>query len=834
MAKYLIVGGVAGGATTAARLRRNDEHAHIVMFERGAHISYANCGLPYYLGGTIADRSRLFVQTPESFAQTLNVDVRVHSEVISIDRSAKRVEVRKIPGGETYWEQYDKLVLSPGAEPVKPPIVGIDTPGIFTLRNVEDTDRIKDFIDRTKPKRAVIIGAGFIGLEMAENLHHLGMAVTIVEMAAQVMVMLDYEIASEVHQHFKMKNVACFLGDGVQALHPGANGIGLKLNSGKEIHADLVILSIGVRPDTVLARNAGIELGSAKGIKVNEYLQTSDPDVYAVGDAIEFPNPITGTSGITYLAGPANKQGRICADNIAFGNVSTYKGSIATAVAKVFDLTVASTGVSEKVLKKESIPYQSCITHGGSHAGYYPGATATTFKLLFGPDGRILGAQGVGYDGVDKRIDMIATLIGKMGTILDLAEIEHAYAPPYSSAKDPVNVLGFVAQNILSGKSAHMRWDELEARKQELVLVDVRLPEEHGIGTIPGAINIPLPTMRKRLDEFPRDKPLVVFCGVGLRAYLAERILRQNGFDRVYNLSGGYKTWEHATMQQSNEDIFAKDFIGKDSSLYQADPERTVADGTGKATMNFKVMELDAVGLQCPGPIMKLKGAMDTLKAGERLRETASDPGFAKDIVSWCRMTGNKLVEVSETKGLWTATIEKGAAVQAGAVQAGGSMGADGRDTTLIVFSDDMDKALASLVIANGAAGAGKKVTMFYTFWGLNVIKKVKKPRGIIKDFMGRMFGIMLPANLNKLKLSKLNMAGMGSIMMKGRMKSLKIDDLQTMLDMALASGVRMVACNMSMEVMGVKPEELVDGVELGGVAAMLEAADSSRGTFFI
>jgi NADPH-dependent 2,4-dienoyl-CoA reductase/sulfur reductase-like enzyme/peroxiredoxin family protein/rhodanese-related sulfurtransferase/TusA-related sulfurtransferase len=828
MPKTIIIGGVAGGATTAARLRRLDESAEIIMFERGEHISYANCGLPYYLGGTIIQRDKLFVQTPETFHATLNIDVRVSSEVLAIDRAAKRVQVKKLPGGETYWESYDKLVLSPGAEPVRPPIPGLQDAAVFTLRNVADTDRIKAFIETKKPRRAVVVGAGFIGLEMAENLHNLGMKVTIVEMAAQVMIMLDAEMAAEVHQHFKVKGVECYLGDGVQSLSAANGRTSITLNSGRSLDAELVILSIGVRPDVELARAAGLNLGPAKGIKVNEWLQTSDPDIYAVGDAIEFPSPITGTSGITYLAGPANKQGRICADNIHGGKVSAYKGSIGTAVAKVFDLTVASTGASEKLLKREGIDFRSCIIHSSSHAGYYPGATALTLKLLFGPDGRILGAQSVGYEGVDKRIDMIAVLIRKQGTVQDLTEIEHAYAPPYSSAKDPVNVVGFIAQNLLSGKSRNLAWDQLAAAQEAgAVLVDVRLPEETQLGTIPGALNIPLQQLRQRADEIPRGKPVITYCGVGLRAYLAERILAQKGFADVRNLSGGYKTWEHAMGKQSNEDLFSSDTIWKDDNIYQANPERSPLAG-GTMPAYIKTLEIDACGLQCPGPILKLKTEMDKLKPGDLLRETASDPGFVKDVEAWCRMTGNRLVSLEQKAGTFTALIEKGQPAPSGV-----RVHDSGNDTTLIVFSQDLDRALASLVIANGAASAGKRVTVFFTFWGLNVIKKVKKPR-VKKDIMGRMFGLMLPSSLHKLHLSKLSMLGMGDWMMKKRMAALRIDNLQEMLDAAVKSGVRLVACNMSMDVMGVKAEELVDGVECGGVATMLDAADSSRATFFI
>ncbi len=832
MSKYLIVGGVAGGATTAARLRRDDESAEIILFERGSHISYANCGLPYYLGGVIKDRERLFVMTPENFQAMLNVEVRVESEVVEIDREKKRIQIKKLPGGQTYWETYDKLVLSPGADPVKPPIVGDNTPGVFTLRSVADTDKIKSYVEANRPRRAVIVGAGFIGLEMAENLHHLGVFVTIVEMASQVMVMLDHEMAAEVHQHFKVKGVEAYLGDGVQSLNPTGNRLSLKLNSGRVLDTDMVILSIGVRPDTTLAKNAGLEIGVTKGIKVDEYLRTSDPNIYAVGDAIEFPSPITGKPTITYLAGPANKQGRICADNIVFGNKSVYKGAIATAVAKVFDLTVAATGAGEKLLKREGIPFQSCIIHVSHHAGYYPGATAMTLKLLFSPEGKILGAQGVGYEGVDKRIDVIAAFLKMGGSVYDLAEFEQGYAPPYSSAKDPVNVLGFVGRNILEGLSRHLHWDDLAGLKDH-VLVDVRLPEEFGIGSIPGAINIPLQSLRHRLEELPKNKPIVVMCGVGLRAFMGERILKQNGFQEVYNLSGGFKTWEHATMKQSNEDLFSKDIIGKDGAIYQSDPEKAAVSRAVHGLPAFvKPLELDAVGLQCPGPIFQLKKAMDSIQPGERIREVASDPGFAKDVEGWCRMTGNTLVELNNEGSRIVAVIEKGRMAPSAAPQAVQGL-TSGNDTTLVLFSDDFDRALASLVIANGAASSGKKVTIFFTFWGLNLIKKVKKPR-VAKDLMGRLFSFMLPSSYKKLKLSKLNMGGLGTSMMKGRMKALKIDSLQTMLKNAQEVGVRMVACNMSMEVMGIRLEELLDGVEQGGVASMLEAADSSRGTFFI
>ena len=843
--RVLIVGGVAGGATTAARLRRIDESAEVVIFERGEHISYANCGLPYYIGGVIEDRERLFVQTPESFFNNYRLEVRNRQEVIGIDRARKQVLVRRLDTGEEYSESYDKLVLAPGAEPFRPPIPGISSEGIFTLRSVTETDAIKEFVDTRKPRRAVIVGAGFIGLEMAENLHDRGVFVTIVEMAQQVMNVVDFEMAAMVHQHLKTKDVEFYLRDGVAAFEPGEEGITIALKSGRSIVADMVILSIGVRPESKLAKDAGLDVGQTGGIRVNEFLQTTDENIYACGDAIEYPNPITGVPTITYLAGPANKQGRIAANNIVFGPSHEYHGSIQTAVAKVFDVTVATTGASEKVLEQAAIPFRTIITHASSHAGYYPGAMAMSIKTIFSPeDGRLLGAQIVGYDGVDKRIDLMATVIRRNGTIWDLSEIEHAYAPPYSSAKDPVNIAGFVAENVYLGRSRHIHWHQvMGCDLDEMMLVDVRTPEEFSIGTIEGAVNIPLYEIRHRLDEIDRDRTVVVFCGVGLRAYHAERILVQSGYQDVYNLSGGYKTFETATEKQSNEDIYERDIIGKDDNIYQADPERhapaedggapSAAIGSGRATARIQVdaMPVDARGLQCPGPIMKLKKSIDTLEAGRQLVQTATDPGFARDVASWCKMTGNELVDLKTDGGVTTAVIEK--ADPSAAASRGAETTRRGNGTSMVVFSDDMDRALASLVIANGAASAGKQVTLFFTFWGLSILKRERKPR-VRKDLMGRMFGWMLPSGTGDLKLSKMNFGGMGAAMMKSRMKHQNVDSIDVMLANAVDAGVRLVACQMSMDVMGVSAEEFIDGVEIGGVANYLEATESANLNLFI
>ena len=821
MQKYVIVGGVAGGATTAARLRRMDEKAQIIMFEKGSYISYANCGLPYYIGDVINERDRLFVQTPESFKARLNVDVRVDSEVLAIDRKAKLVKVVNLKTGEEYSESYDKLLLSPGAEPVKPPIPGIEDEAILTLRNVPDTDRIKDYLKDHKVEKAVVVGGGFIGLEMAENLHQLGLAVTIVEMADQVMAPLDFEMAAEVHQHLKDKRVGLLLNDAVAAFKREAGGLVVQMQSGKTLQADLVILSIGVRPDSKLAADAGLDLANNKAILVNSHLQTSDPDIYAVGDAIALPNPITKKTMSTYLAGPANKQGRIAADNMVFGNKESYCGSINTAIAKVFDLTVAATGVSEKALKQEGLPYIASIVHASSHAGYYPDALSLSVKITFEPEsGRLLGGQVLGYDGVDKRIDMLAQTIKREGTVYDLMEIEHAYAPPFSSAKDPVNVAGLVADNIIKGRVRIIHWDEISALDlSQTVLLDVREPEEHALGSIEGAINISVDELRKRLDEVPRGKKLVVFCRSGHRSYFASRILMQNGFNEVYNLSGGYMTYKNANQQQGNENAFAGESTHKDEQLQQNDQPKSAAP-------SGKIIEADACGLQCPGPIMRLKQEMDKLANGDQLRITATDQGFAKDVPAWCQMTGNTMVEVRQEGRKIIATIQKGGAQEISSTAAG-------KNKTMIVFSDDLDRVLASFVIANGAATTGKKVTMFFTFWGLNVIKRKDSPK-LKKDFMGKMFGMMLPSSSKGLGLSKINFAGLGPVMMRQRMKDKNVDSLEMMIRQAQMAGVQMIACQMSMDIMGVQAEELIDGVKIGGVATYLAEAEQANINLFI
>lgn len=812
---YLIIGGVAGGATVAARLRRMDEKANIILFERGKYVSYANCGLPYYIGDTINNREKLFVQTAKGFTDRFRIDIRTEQEVTAIRPDKKEVEIKNLSTGETYTETYDKLVLSPGAEPLRPSIEGIGSKKIFTLRNVPDTDTIKNYVNTENPKRAIVVGGGFIGLEMAENLYDLGIQVDVVEMANQVMAPLDFSMAAIVHRQLTDKGVGLHLEDGVSRFEEKDGGVTVHLRSGKQIATDMVLLSIGVRPETKLAKDAGLAIGERGGITVNDYMQTSDANIYALGDAVEVRHLVTGQPALIPLAGPANKQGRIVADNIVFGNKKKYPGSIGTSIAKVFDLTVAAAGANAKLLQRNNIPYISSYTHGASHAGYYPGAVPLSIKILFAPEnGKLLGAQIVGFNGVDKRIEMLAQVIQRGGTVHDLAELEHAYAPPYSSAKDPVNMAGFVAENILNKKSRIIQWRELAELPADTIRIDVRTHDEYKLGTIPGFINIPVDELREHLDELPKEKPIVVTCAVGLRGYLAYRILVQNGFKHVRNLSGGYKTWSVATAP-------IKEIVSHKPEI----PEST---SYGYSDSQINLLKVDACGLMCPGPVMQLKKNYEALKIGEQLQITATDQAFGKDVTSWCKMTGAELVALENKNGVVAATIRKQEKTASCEISRNN---ADNK--TLIVFSDDLDKALASFVIANGAASTGKKVTMFFTFWGLNVIKKQHKPT-VTKDIFGKMFGWMLPTHSGKLKLSKMNMGGAGSWMMRLIMKRKRIDSLESLIQQAIDNGVEMIACTMSMDVMGVQKEELMDNVTLGGVASYLERAEEANVNLFI
>lgn len=828
--KVIIVGGVAGGASAAARLRRMDEQAEIIMLERGPYISFANCGLPYYIGGTIAERDALLVQTPEGMRARFNVDVRVENEALTINREKKVLEIRDIKNNNVYEESYDKLILSPGSTPLKPPIPGIDAPNIFSLWNIPDVDRIKSFVDHVKPKTVAVIGGGFIGLEMAENLHDLGMEVSVVEMADQVMAPVDFEMAQIVHRHMKQKNVGLYLGDGVKTFeyHNGATKV--TLSSGKQLEVDMVILSIGIRPQSELAKNAGLEVNARNGIIVDEFMQTSDADIYAIGDAVEVTEYISGNKTMIPLAGPANKQGRICADNVAGKKVS-FKGSMGTSVAKVFDLTVAATGINEKTLKREGkvygVDYYTVLVHPNSHAGYYPGALPMTLKVIFDKAGKVLGAQNVGYDGVEKRVDVIATAIRFNASVFDLTELELAYAPPYSSAKDPVNMAGFVAENILNGIEKPFQWHEFKDMDSNFVVLDVREPLEREMGFIPNSINIPVDELRTRMVELDKSKTYVVYCAVGIRGHAASRILVQSGFENIFNLIGGFTTYSTVLCQDDGAPCGGTVSKSEVHVSETGDVEHDEAYYDAQEDVNAQVIKVNACGLQCPGPIMQVHKAIEVMNPGDVLEIKATDPGFMNDISVWCDKTGNTLLDSGKEDKAFFAKIRKGRkkpAQQQVVVN---------DDKTMVVFSGDLDKAIASLIIANGAASMGKKVTLFFTFWGLNILRKTEK-QSIKKDFISKMFSSMMPRGTTKLKLSNMNMMGMGPKMIRMVMKKHNVDSVEDMLKMAIDNGVRLVACNMSMDLMGITSAELIDGVEFGGVASMLGAAEDSNMSLFI
>jgi len=818
MAKYLIVGGVAGGMSAASRLRRLDESAEIIVFERGDYVSYANCGLPYYIGDAISERDRLLVQSLESFKKLFNIEVRIGSEVIAVHPDKRSIRVKALASGYEYDESYDKLLLSPGGSPVKPALPGSDLPEIHTLWTIPDSDRIRAMVDEGKVKTALVVGAGFIGLEMAENLHARGIRVVVVEAAKQAMNLLDFEMAALVHRELRMKKIPLYLEDGVSAFEKeGDAGAVARLESGSSVTADLVLLSIGVRPNTGFLAGSGIELGPRGHIVVDDYLRTSREEIYAVGDAIEVMNPITQKKTAVPLAGPANKQGRIAADNMHGKRVRTYDGTMGTAIAKIFDLSVGMTGATEKVCKAEKIAHDSVIIHPNDFAGYYPGAMRICLKLVFSTESRrVLGAQAIGYSGVDKRIDVIATAIKGRMTVDDLAGIEHAYAPPYSSAKDPVNMAGFVAQNILDGIVRSATWEYVQqAEKARLFLLDVRTPAEYASGTIAGAINIPLDTLRERIAEIPEDKTVILFCRVGLTAYNAARILEANGITDYFNLSGGYETYQIATA--------VEDSPGEPAALPISAGSNTFMSKAGENSAAIR--DINACGLQCPGPVMRLKQEMENIAAGEAISITASDPGFYSDAASWARSTGNTVRHIGMEKGIVRAVIEKGGAAQVPAA---------GNDKTLVIFSGDLDKAIASFIIANGALAMERKVTMFFTFWGLNILRKPDKIRGLGKSLIEAAFAWMMPRGSRRLTLSRMSMGGLGGMLIRGIMMNKNVPALEEMISAAIKGGARIVACQMSMELMGIRREELIDGIEVGGVASYLEASEHADNNLFI
>jgi NADPH-dependent 2,4-dienoyl-CoA reductase/sulfur reductase-like enzyme/peroxiredoxin family protein/rhodanese-related sulfurtransferase/TusA-related sulfurtransferase len=813
--KILIVGGVAGGASAAARLRRLDEKANIIIFERGEYISFANCGLPYHIGGAIKERDRLLVQTPAKMRQRFNIDVRTQSEVTAVNPASKEIKVNDLQSSRQYTETYDALILSPGAEPIRPPLPGIDSPGVFTLRNIPDMDAIKKRVETAGSKHAVIIGGGYIGLEMAEALIEKGLKVSLVELAPQVMGTVDPEMAAPLHQELQLNGVDLRLNTSITEILY-SDGLSVLLSTGDVLKTDLVILAIGVRAESKLAKQAGLKIGDRGGIVVNPHMQTSDPAIYAVGDAVEVTDFIGGFQTLIPLAGPANRQGRIAADNI-LGRKTTYGKTQGTAICKVFNLAVATTGMNEKNLKRAKLSYQKVYVHPANHAGYYPGASQISLKVLFDPqNGKVLGAQAVGTKGVDKRIDVLAVAIRAGLTVYDLQDMELCYAPPFGSAKDPVNYAGFVAVNALNGDMPIAHVEDILPPKDTQFLLDVRTPAEVQAGTITGAVNIPLDDLRNRLNELPKDKEIIAFCQVGLRGYLACRILMQQGF-KCRNLSGGYTTYSAMTGIKSEKKPMQKEMTS-DTGQVDAAPKQKTVEIT---------QEINACGLQCPGPILKLKEAVDKLQPGQAVKITTTDPGFTADIKGWCQSTGCTLQSITPKQGQYEAVVVKGSTCRMASVPQGS------KNKTIVVFSSDFDKAMAAFIIANGASAMGGKVTMFFTFWGLNLLRKPQAVP-VEKTVIERMFGWMMPRGAERTSLSRMNMAGMGAWMIKSIMKKKNVSSLSDLIASAKAAGVKMVACSMSMDLMGIKKEELIDGIEVGGVAMYLSQAEDAGVNLFI
>ncbi len=825
--KILVIGGVAGGMSAAARVRRLGEDAQIIVFEKGSHVSFANCGLPYHIGGEIKDRNSLLLQTPESLKRMLNLDVRINHEVIRIDKAAKKVIIKDLKENRQYEETYDKLILAPGAVPIRPKLPGVNLPKIFILRNVDDMDAIKDAVDKGDVKNAVVIGGGYIGIETAENLIMRGIKVHVVEMINQILPPFDFEIAKDLQNHLTANGIILHLGTAAVAFKDVSGRISIELKNNEVIETDMVIMSVGVRPDSELAKNAGIKINERGGIVVNQSMQTSDLDIYAAGDAVEVADAVTGQSSQIPLAGPANRQGRIVADNI-FGRKSSYNSTLGTAILKVFQMTGACTGASEKTLIKNKIPYKKVFLHPSNHAGYYPGATPIHLKMMFSPsDGKILGAQAVGYDGIDKRIDVLATAISSGMTVYDLENLELSYAPPYGSAKDAINMAGFVASNLLRGDVECWYPEDYPEKTNNGLIIDVRPPDMYEIWHIPGSINVPIGKVRKEIGNIPKDKNIYLYCKVGFTSYLAYRILKQKGFGKdraLMTLSGGIMTFccLHGPGCSSERNI---PFVP-----YTPDPAKAEKFIPSSDKDSKHELTLDTCGMQCPGPIMKMKAEIDKMSPGDELTVFASDPGFSSDVKSWCLQNCHQLIGISGNLPRIEAKIRKGNMTELRSTQTPVS---NRTKKTIVVFSGDLDKVLAAFVIANGAIAMGSEVTMFFTFWGINALRK-NLPQASGKSFMDRMFGMMMPKGAEKLKLSKMNMMGMGTEMMKMVMKNKKVDDLPSLIESARKGGARLVVCSMSMDIMGMKKEELLDDLEIGGVATFLQEADNSSATLFI
>ena len=786
-----IIGGGACGASCAARLRRLNEKAKITILEKTNEISIANCGLPYYISDVINQREKILVSTMQKFKSLFNIDVCLNTEVIEINPQEKFV----ITNSATKLN-YDKLVLAQGASPIVPEFKGMNKEKVFSVRTLNDADKIKKYVKENNSKNVVVVGGGFIGVEVAENFCHLGLNTTLIELSDQILAPVDEEIAVIAQNEMKEHGVNLILSDGVDSFEDNK----IILKSGKKTDFDIVIMAIGVKPEISLAQKAGLKTN--KGIIVNEFLQTSNENIYAGGDNVEVKDFVSQTNTVIPLAGPANRQGRIIADNIC-SIKSSYKNSQGTSVVKVFSLTVASCGNNEKQLKLKNIPYLKTFIYSRSHAGYYPDSNLVLFKLLFNTEDKILGIQAIGASGVEKRVDVVSSIMRNNGTIREMLDSELCYAPPYSSAKDPVNILGMVADNILKGFIKPAFFEDLK----DSFIIDVRPEISYKTNTVKNAINIPAEQIRERLSEIPKDKKVVLFCVTGYTSYIASRILLQNGFNNVYSLVGGFEFYREYTRKVD---------VTKNSLISQNNIEQ-----------NKEIIKIDATGLQCPGPILKVAQNLKTAKQGTTFQIISTDRGFKSDIGAWCETTGNTLLNLVQQDNKIIATVCKG---KGNTVE--NKVVSKGNGQTIVVFSNDLDKALASFIIANGAKASGKDVTMFFTFWGLNILRKSNIK--VKKGFMDAMFGFMMPKGAKKLTLSKMNFGGLGTLMMKSVMKDKNISTLTELMSQAQQSGVKFIACKMSMDVMGIKEEELIDGVEIGGVAKYIAESNNANSNLFI
>jgi NADPH-dependent 2,4-dienoyl-CoA reductase/sulfur reductase-like enzyme/peroxiredoxin family protein/rhodanese-related sulfurtransferase/TusA-related sulfurtransferase len=832
--KIVVVGGVAAGMSCAARARRLDEQAQITVFERAHHVSFANCGLPYHIGEVIADRDRLLLQTPDSLRASLNLDVRTGHDVLAIDPAGRTVRVRDLETGGEFDEPYDKLALCPGASPIIPPLPGVDHPRIHVLRRVGDMDRIKAAIDEgdgAPARHAVVIGAGYIGLEIAENFHHRGVATVIVERGDQIMPPLDRELTTQMESYIRAHGIELHLNTQAAAFSELPDGrLRVELQNNQFLTTDLVVLAAGVRPNTDLCADAGIALGPRGGIAVDEHLRTSVPDIWAAGDAIEVGHLVLPGSHLIPLAGPANRQGRAVAENMC-GRETTWGVVQGTSIVKMFDMVAGATGANQRQLTEAGIPFERVQVHPSGHAGYYPGTAKMQLKVLFEPgSGKLLGAGIVGFDGVDKRLDVLATAVKAGLTVFDLQDLELAYAPPFGSAKDPINMAGFLGANLLKGDVRLWYPSEYPQATEGARIIDVRGPDEYAIWHLPGAENVPLATIREQCQQWDRAVPLRVYCAVGFRSYLAYRALVQHGFTDVKMLSGGMNTFrsfhdvDFADGVDTYEPItnYAEERTGAHTAAALAPTGSLVIAPTGVS------VDLDCTGLACPGPIMKLQEKVDELSPGDEVLVHVSDPGFQLDAPAWAAKNGHEMLEIHPEGPGYAARFRKGG--QPAALGAAAQI----RDKkTLVVFSGDFDRVLASFILANGAAAMGDEVSMFFTFWGLNALRRADPPDRD-KSTIEKAFTVMMPSGPDQLPLSTMNLLGGGPALIKRIMADHNVPSLPELIASAQDSGVRLVACTMTMDLLGIAEDDLIDGVELGGVATMFGESNESNGQFFI